>query len=104
MALTKVEALYLMRMLHAADRRLPVPQRLAGSLREYLERFEPPRKKREDAIRKLATGAFHCPGELEIDGNAVVSEDLEDGDENGAYVLAWQWVSFEGTKFDKEKS
>lgn len=37
-------------------------------------------------------------GEVEIDDNAKLSE----GDDNGAYVQAWVWVPFEGTKFDRE--
>lgn len=37
-------------------------------------------------------------GELEIDDNAVVSH----GEDNGAYVQAWVWVGFGGTKFDKD--
>ncbi len=36
--------------------------------------------------------------EFECD-NSIISE----GDDNGAYVLGWRWVSFENTKFDKEK-
>jgi len=38
-----------------------------------------------------------CDGELEIDDNAVVSH----GEDNGAYVQAWVWVGFGGTRFDK---
>jgi len=41
-----------------------------------------------------------CDGELEIDDNAVVSH----GEDNGAYVQAWVWVGFGGTKFDKDVS
>lgn len=37
-------------------------------------------------------------GELEIDDNATVSF----GDDNGAYVQAWLWVRFDGTRFDKD--
>lgn len=36
-------------------------------------------------------------GGLELDSNAKVSE----GDDNGAYVQVWMWVSFEGTELDK---
>ncbi len=35
-------------------------------------------------------------GEIENDF-AITSE----GDDNGAYVLAWLWVDFEGTDYDK---
>jgi hypothetical protein len=41
-----------------------------------------------------------CDGELEIDDNALVSH----GDDNGAYVQAWVWVGFAGTKLDKDPS
>lgn len=36
-------------------------------------------------------------GELEIDDSAVVSW----GADNGAYVQAWLWISFEGTSLDQ---
>lgn len=75
-------------------------QLIADNLKEYLERFEQQRKKREDGIRKLALKRFHKEGDLEFDPNVVVSE----GDDNGAYVMAWKWVAFDGTKFDKEKA
>lgn len=52
---------------------------------------------RRQAILKLVPG--HADAEdLQIDEDALVSE----GDDNGAYVQAWVWVSFEGTPFDKE--
>jgi hypothetical protein len=38
-------------------------------------------------------------GSMEVDDNVVVSE----GDDNGAYVQAWLWVSFDGTALDKEQ-
>lgn len=42
----------------------------------------------------------HCKdGVIEIDDDAVVSE----GDDNGAYVQAWVWVSFADTELDKDK-
>jgi hypothetical protein len=56
-------------------------------------------KKRKQAIRELAKEKHHREGELEIDDYSMVSE----GDDNGAYVQAWVWVSFDGTKLDKEK-
>jgi len=37
-------------------------------------------------------------GDLEIDDNAVVSW----GCDNGAYVQAWLWLSFEGTALDED--
>ncbi len=36
-------------------------------------------------------------GELEIDDDAKISE----GDDNGAYVQAWVWVSFADTELNK---
>lgn len=53
---------------------------------------------REKAIRELAE-AHVTEGELEIDDGATISE----GDDNGAYVQAWVWVSFVGTPLDKDK-
>ena len=38
-------------------------------------------------------------GECEVDDNAKLSE----GDDNGAYVQAWIWVTFSGTPLDKEQ-
>ena len=54
---------------------------------------------RNDRIREMAHDFYHREGEIEIDFNAVVSE----GNDNGAYVQAWVWVSFAGTDLDKEK-
>lgn len=49
-------------------------------------------------IVELADEEHGRDGELEIDGDATVSE----GTDNGAYVQAWVWVDFSGTKFDKD--
>jgi hypothetical protein len=58
----------------------------------------PEQGEREEAIRNLAVDLPESLTEkVSIDGDAVVSE----GDDNGAYVLAWLWVPFEGTPFDK---
>jgi hypothetical protein len=38
-------------------------------------------------------------GEIEFD--CIGPEDISEGDDNGAYVRAWFWVSFEGTDLDK---
>ena len=54
---------------------------------------------RNDRIREMAREEYVREGEIEVDDNAVVSE----GDDNGAYVQAWVWVSFAGTDLDKEK-
>jgi hypothetical protein len=53
---------------------------------------------RHAGIREMAFDAYHRDGELEIDDVAIVSE----GDDNGAYVMSWRWVSFEGTPLDKK--
>jgi hypothetical protein len=52
-----------------------------------------------DRDRKIAAMVDTQDERFEIDG-AIVSE----GDENGAYVMGWRWVSFEGTDLDKEKA
>ncbi len=53
---------------------------------------------REIQIVQLAKAQYHREGELEFDDDAMVSE----GDDNGAYVRCWRWVSFSGTPLDKE--
>lgn len=45
---------------------------------------------RDTAIRELAKARHHVDGEIEIDPDAAISE----GDDNGAYVQAWVWISF----------
>lgn len=52
----------------------------------------------EHDVRNMAREQWSEEGTLEIDDNAVIS----DGDDNGAYVQAWVWVSFAGTQLDKE--
>jgi len=54
---------------------------------------------REQEIRELALDQW-------IDSSEEINIDLDDakvseGDENGAWVSAWLWVSFKGTDFDK---
>jgi len=62
-------------------------------------------KAREAEILALAerSCAFNCDHGIEMgdpnDAHVMVSE----GDDNGAYVRAWVWVSFEGTSLDKER-
>lgn len=55
---------------------------------------------RHKAIIELARNEHQDDGEVEIDAGATLSE----GDDNGCYVQAWVWVSFEGTPHNKEKS
>jgi hypothetical protein len=52
---------------------------------------------RAEKIREMAREEHGRDGELEFDDGCVVSE----GDDNGAYVMAWRWVDFGGTEFDK---
>lgn len=46
------------------------------------------------AYRRAARAEYHREGEVEIDNNAVISR----GDDPGAYVQAWVWVSHEEVK------
>jgi len=64
------------------------------SIAETSDRSESERKE----IIALARKEHQRDGECEIDSDAKLSE----GGDNGTYVQAWVWVSFEGTKFDKE--
>ncbi len=50
---------------------------------------------RDDKIRKLAKKTWHDEGSVEIDEDAEVCE--AEG-ECGAYVAAWVWADFQGTK------
>lgn len=59
-------------------------------------------KTRDQLIIELARDKHEGDGDdgdIEFDDNAIVSE----GEDNGAYVQAWVWVSFTETRFDKEK-
>lgn len=61
---------------------------------------------RDAAILDLAVNNYPwSDGEIEMgspgdEPGAMVSE----GEDNGAYVRAWVWVSFEGTPLDKDPS
>lgn len=55
---------------------------------------------RHKAIIELARNTHEVEGEVEIDSDATLSE----GSDNGCYVQAWVWASFEDTPFNKEKS
>ena len=60
------------------------------------------RRPTNDQIRKLArTSPLLREGELELDGKARISAP-DATDENGAYVETWMWVTFAGTKYDRE--
>ncbi len=47
---------------------------------------------------KQIAGMVECDDDFACDG-AIISE----GDDNGAFVMCWQWVSFAGTDLDKDK-
>lgn len=55
-------------------------------------------EERRRSIIKLAKNTIEKEGSLEIDSDAEISE----GNDNGCYVQAWAWLSFNGTEFDKE--
>lgn len=59
-----------------------------------------PDTKRLARILEMAYEQRHEDGEVEIDEDTAISSE---GDDNGTYVQAWAWVSFDGTKLDKEK-
>lgn len=59
----------------------------APHILERIEHYENPSKRAEDYKEAAAKKAHE--GELEIDGDAVVSM----GGDPGAYVMAWVWVS-----------
>lgn len=50
-------------------------------------------------IAAQARDNFEVVGDLEFATPSKVSR----GNDNGAYVQAWKWFSFEGTKWDKNK-
>lgn len=55
---------------------------------------------RDLKIIELARSEYESEGECELDDpGCIVSE----GDDNGAYVLAWMWVSFDGTDLSKSE-
>jgi hypothetical protein len=41
--------------------------------------------------------------DVEDEGFEIDTNHTSEGDDNGAYVLGWRWVSFYGTAFDKDK-
>lgn len=56
-------------------------------------------KARRAAIIDMAR-KFESEGELELDEDKNVK--ISEGDDNGAYVSMWRWVSFDETPLDKE--
>lgn len=62
----------------------------------FFERQATPRDKQIQALGNNSR-AIDNDGRTEND-NAITSE----GEDNGAYLLTWTWVSFEGTDLDKD--
>jgi len=72
---------------------------------------------RDKYIVGLAMQQWHRDGEVEIpnwgqttetivvdtDGNQHTISLISEGDDNGAYVMAWVWVDFSLTPLDKEE-
>lgn len=54
---------------------------------------------RTATIVALARARHEEEGALEFDDTPAVAE----GEDNGAYVQAWVWVSFDGTPLDKHQ-
>ncbi len=67
-------------------------------LRSRLSASEPVSARERDAYILAVRTAKD--GEHEFDDDAVVSM----GDDNGAYVSGYSWVSFEGTPLDEERA
>lgn len=68
--------------------------RLRKQLAEMLETREQDRE-----VVDLAFAQVHAEGDCEVDQSAIVSA----GEDNGAYVMTWSWVDFEGTALCKSK-
>lgn len=56
------------------------------------EFFATKRTAKELYYVKLAEELYHEEGEVEIDGDAIVSLTQEYEEPKGAYVMAWVWV------------
>lgn len=63
---------------------------------------------RAKRIIELARDQHHSEGSVEVDdfdelmNPADAVGKVSEGDDNGAYVMAWVWVDFAGTGLDKE--
>lgn len=73
----------------------PSPE-LRKAIKAAEEHLNDPRRQR---ILDLARATLAREGELEFDDDAIASE----GDDNGAYLQAWVWVDFDGTRLDKNQ-
>lgn len=66
----------------------PMPSGECPECGALCQPFEPPT---DEQMREAAKNEYEREGEIEIDDNAAVSR----GDDTGAYVQAWVWVSFD---------
>ncbi len=71
---------------------------MGAQIQSKTQMSEPIDEERLETIRQMAKDEFTVDGDLEFDEEAKVSE----GNDNGAYVQAWKWVSFANTPFDKK--
>lgn len=67
-------------------------------LRELLDAFDMPDGPHDEAYRDAAKALHGSDGHCEIDEGAVVSE----GEDDGAYIQAWVWVSHEDAGIGEE--
>lgn len=81
----------------AADDRLGLQPGPVSRLQSIIDRVAEPVAARERDIITLAQRNVCQEGKIEIDDSSIVSE----GDDNGAYVLAWVWCDFEGSPMSK---
>ena len=80
---------------------------IQNMLTHWSDTRESPHTPRTEKIVRMAKDQHESEGEVEVDEKERYIEegfaaDVSEGDDNGAYVKAWVWVSFEGTEFDKE--
>lgn len=95
-----LKAIYLLRSAESASkhgRNLTLEKKVSEA-RVILNDLVSPKTKRNVTIVEMAKSEHEDEGTIEVDDNAIVSE----GDDNGAYVEAWVWVSFSGTPYDKD--
>lgn len=60
-------------------------------------------QQRAARIVELAYQTCQVDGQTEINLDHDPVQSLSEGEDNGCYVRAWVWVSFEGTEFDKSQ-
>lgn len=74
-------------------------QELRDALAEYDAERTPEEEARRKEILEYAREHLGKDGELEFDGDALLSE----GDDPGCYIQAWAWLDYTGTKWDPAK-